>query len=56
MLGSLVPSSRIVIHHGMAPVDWDRAPVVVEYTLGLGAITRAALERLHPEASLVPSR
>jgi phospholipid N-methyltransferase len=53
MLGSLVPSSRFVIHDVMAQVDWDRARVVVEYGPGVGTITRAALKRLHPEATLV---
>ncbi len=53
MLGSLVPSSRFVIHDVMAQVDWDRARVVVEYGPGVGTITRAALQRLHPEATLV---
>jgi phospholipid N-methyltransferase len=53
MLGSLVPSSRFVIHDVMAQVDWDRARVVVEYGPGVGTITRAALERLHPDATLV---
>jgi phospholipid N-methyltransferase len=53
MLGSLVPSSRFVIDDVMAQVDWDRARVVVEYGAGVGTITRAALERLHPDATLV---
>jgi phospholipid N-methyltransferase len=53
MLGSLVPSSRFVIDDVMAQVDWHRARVVVEYGPGVGTITRAVLELLHPDATLV---
>ena len=53
MLGSLVPSSRLLINDVMAQVDWERARVVVEYGPGVGTITQEVLKRLHPEAVLV---
>lgn len=53
MLGSLIPSSRFVVHDVMEQIDWERARVVVEFGPGVGTITREALRRMHPEATLV---
>jgi len=53
MLGSVVPSSRFLIRRLLAPVDWARANVVVEYGPGIGNITQEILQRLPPEGHLV---
>jgi phospholipid N-methyltransferase len=53
MLGSVIPSSRFLIDHLLAQVDWDRAKVFVEYGPGVGTITRHVLKRMRPDAKMI---
>ena len=53
MVGSIVPSSRVLIDKMLSPVDWENARLFVEYGPGVGTFTRPVLERLHPDAKLV---
>lgn len=53
MLGSVIPSSRFLIQQVLAPVDWKRARVLVEYGPGVGTITTEILRRMNPAARLV---
>lgn len=53
MIGSVIPSSRFLIDRMLAPVDWSRADVFVEYGPGVGTITRPILERMKPDARLI---
>jgi phospholipid N-methyltransferase len=53
MLGSLIPSSRFLVNHVLAEVDWDRARVFLEYGPGVGTFTREILRRMRPDAVLV---
>src|SRR3546814_3833506 len=53
MVGSVIPSSRFLIEKMLAPVEWARADVFVEYGPGVGTITRPILNRLKPDAKLI---
>ena len=53
MVGSIIPSSRVLIDKMLGPVDWDNTKVFVEYGPGVGTFTRPILDRLGPEAKLV---
>jgi len=53
MIGSIIPSSRFLIDRMLAPVDWSRADVFVEYGPGVGTITRPILDRMKPDARLI---
>lgn len=53
MLGSLIPSSRFLVDKVLAPVDWDRARVIVEYGPGVGTFTAEILRRMRADARLV---
>lgn len=53
MLGSVIPSSRFLIESLLAPVDWARARVIVEYGPGVGGITAEVLRRMRPDARLL---
>ncbi|HTU66135.1 MAG TPA: methyltransferase [Steroidobacteraceae bacterium] len=53
MLGSVIPSSRFLVEHVLAPVDWAQARVVVEYGPGVGTFTAEILRRLRADARLV---
>ena len=53
MLGSLIPSSRFLVNHVLAEVDWDRARVFLEYGPGVGTFTREILRRMRPDAVLI---
>jgi phospholipid N-methyltransferase len=53
MLGSVIPSSRFLIHQLLRGVDWDRTGVVVELGPGVGTITREVLRRMRPDGTLV---
>ena len=53
MLGSLIPSSRFLVNHVLAEVDWKRARVFLEYGPGVGTFTTEILRRMHPDAVLV---
>lgn len=53
MLGSLIPSSRFLVKHLLAQVDWGRARVFLEYGPGVGTFTREILRRMRPDAVLI---
>jgi phospholipid N-methyltransferase len=53
MLGSIVPSSRFLIRELLAPIDWSRARVIVEYGPGVGGITAEVLRRMPADGLLI---
>jgi phospholipid N-methyltransferase len=53
MVGSIIPSSRVLIEKMLRPVDWENTRLFVEYGPGVGTFTRPVLERLSPDARLV---
>jgi phospholipid N-methyltransferase len=53
MVGSIIPSSRILIEKMLRPVDWQNTTLFVEYGPGVGTFTRPILDRLGPDARLV---
>lgn len=53
MVGSIIPSSRILINRMLEPVDWGSTRLFVEYGPGVGTFTRPILDRLGPDATLV---
>ena len=53
MVGSVIPSSRVLIDKMLGPVDWANTKLFVEYGPGVGTFTRPILDRLEPDARLV---
>jgi phospholipid N-methyltransferase len=53
MVGSIIPSSRVLIERMLAPVDWENTKLFVEYGPGVGTFTRPVLDKLGPDATLV---
>ena len=53
MVGSIIPSSRLLIERMLRPVDWDNTKLFVEYGPGVGTFTRDLLDRMSPDAKLV---
>ena len=53
MVGSIIPSSRVLIDKMLRPVDWDNTRLFVEYGPGVGTFTRPILAQLGPDARLV---
>jgi phospholipid N-methyltransferase len=53
MVGSIIPSSKVLIEKMLGPVDWAATRVFVEYGPGVGTFTRPILERLGDDATLV---
>ena len=53
MLGSIIPSSRFLVDQVLAPIDWDRTRVLVEYGPGIGTFTGEILRRMRSDAQLV---
>jgi phospholipid N-methyltransferase len=53
MVGSIIPSSRVLIEKMLAPVDWESTRLFVEYGPGVGTFTRPLLDLLGPDATLV---
>ena len=53
MVGSVIPSSRVLIDKMLGPVDWDNTRLFVEYGPGVGTFTRPVLDRLGPDATLL---
>ena len=53
MVGSIIPSSRVLIDKMLEPVDWANTRLFVEYGPGVGTFTRPLLERLAPDATLL---
>jgi phospholipid N-methyltransferase len=53
MVGSVIPSSKVLIDKMLAPVDWDNCKLFVEYGPGVGTFTQQILDRLAPDATLL---
>ena len=53
MVGSVIPSSRVLIDKMLDPVDWANTKLFVEYGPGVGTFTRPILDRLMPDAMLI---
>ncbi len=53
MVGSIIPSSRVLIDKMLRPVDWENTRLFVEYGPGVGTFTRPILDRLPADARLV---
>jgi phospholipid N-methyltransferase len=53
MLGSLIPSSRFLVHRLLSRIDWKRARTIVEYGPGVGTITAHILRRMSPNTKLI---
>ncbi len=53
MVGSIIPSSRVLIEKMLAPVDWANTKLFVEYGPGVGTFTRPILEKLGADGTLV---
>ena len=53
MVGSIIPSSKILIDKMLGRVDWENTRLFVEYGPGVGTFTRPILQRLAPDATLL---
>jgi phospholipid N-methyltransferase len=53
MVGSVIPSTRILIDKMLEPVDWQKTKLFVEYGPGVGTFTQQILDRLAPDATLL---
>lgn len=53
MIGSVIPSSPMLVRAMLAPVDWANTRLFVEYGPGVGTFTRPILEQLRPDAMLI---
>jgi phospholipid N-methyltransferase len=53
MVGSVIPSSKMLIDRMLSPVRWDEVRLFVEYGPGVGTFTRPILKRLPADAKLI---
>jgi len=53
MVGSIIPSSKVLIEKMLRPVDWENTKLFVEYGPGVGTFTRPILELLGEDAKLL---
>jgi phospholipid N-methyltransferase len=53
MVGSVIPSSKVLIDKMLEPVDWPNCKLFVEYGPGVGTFTQHILDRLAPDAILL---
>jgi len=53
MVGSVIPSSKMLIDKMLDPVDWVNTKLFVEYGPGVGTFTQHILQRLAPDATLI---
>jgi len=53
MVGSVIPSSRVLIERMLRPVDWEKTKLFVEYGPGVGTFTRPVLEKMGEDATLI---
>ena len=53
MVGSVIPSSKMLIDRMLEPVDWKSCRLFVEYGPGVGTFTQHVLDRLAPDAVLI---
>lgn len=53
MVGSVIPSSRVLIEHMLKPVDWKNTKLFVEYGPGVGTFTRPLLDKMAEDSTLI---
>lgn len=53
MVGSVIPSSGILMDKMLGPVDWTACKLFVEYGPGVGTFTQRILDKLAPDATLI---
>ncbi len=53
MIGSVIPSSPMLVDAMLDGVDWQTTRLFVEYGPGVGTFTRPILERMHADATLL---
>lgn len=53
MVATVVPSSARLIRRMLAPVDWERTRLFVEYGPGVGGFSLAVLARMRHDARLI---
>lgn len=53
MLGSAFPSSQFTTEKLLAPIDFEKARLIVEYGAGVGNISIEILRRMHKDAKLL---
>ena len=53
MVGSIIPSSRATIERMLAPVDWERCRLFIEYGPGVGTFCGPVLDRLRRDGELL---
>ncbi len=53
MVGSIIPSSSALVNKVLAPVDWGRVKLFVEYGPGVGTFTLPILDRLPADGELI---
>jgi phospholipid N-methyltransferase len=53
MVGSVIPSSKVLIERMLKPVDWANTKLFVEYGPGVGTFTRPVLEKMADDATLI---
>ena len=53
MVGSVIPSSKILIEKMLEPVDWKECRLFVEYGPGVGTFTQHILERVPADATVL---
>lgn len=53
MLGSVIPSSQVLVERLLARADWSRARTVVEFGPGIGTFTAAILKHLPVNSRLL---
>ena len=53
MVGSIIPSSRVLIERMLKPVDWDSTRLFVEYGPGVGTFTRPVLDKMGEDSTLI---
>lgn len=51
--GTIMPSSRYLVHRLLAGIDFQQATAIVELGVGTGCVTREILRRMRPDARLV---
>jgi len=52
-VGAISPSSRFLTRKMMAPIDFDKADVIVELGPGNGVFTKELLQKMNPKAKLL---
>ena len=53
MLGSAFPSSQFLTNKLLAPIDYEKARLIIEYGAGVGNISIELLRRMHKDAKLL---